>query len=88
MTGSADGIGKAIALRLASDGYDIVLADLPSATHKVDAVLTQIVQSTGRKAINVPTDVTDEAQVKALVAAAVEQLGGLDVVRTYSQIMV
>ena len=80
ITGAADGIGKAIAIRLASDGYDVVVADLPRQRSSVDGVVEQIKTTTGRKAIAFDVDVCKEDQVKALVQAAVDQLGGLDVV--------
>lgn len=80
ITGAADGIGKAIAIRLASDGYDVVVADLPRQRSSIDAVVDHIKTTTGRKAIKFEFDVTKEEEVKALVQAAVEQLGGLDVV--------
>ncbi|KAF8952915.1 acetoin reductase family protein [Flammula alnicola] len=79
ITGAADGIGKAIALRLAADGYDVVVADLPHQRSSIDAVVDRVQATTGRKAISFEVDVSKEDQVKALVQAAVEQLGGLDV---------
>ena len=81
ITGAADGIGKAVALRLASDGYDVVVADLPTQRRAVDGVVQQIKEANGRRAIAFEVDVSKENQVKSLVRAAVDQLGGLDVVR-------
>jgi NAD(P)-dependent dehydrogenase (short-subunit alcohol dehydrogenase family) len=80
ITGSACGIGHAIALRLARDGFDIALNDIPSKTPELEALAHQI-RSTGRKACLVLADVALEAEVKGMVAKAVEKLGGLDVVR-------
>jgi len=80
ITGAADGIGKAIAIRLASDGYDVVVADLPRQRLSMDAVVDHIKTTTGRKAMSFECDVSKEEQVKELVKATVEQLGGLDVV--------
>lgn len=87
ITGAADGIGKAIAFRLASDGYDVVVADLPQQRSSVDGVVEQIKTTTGRKAIAFDVDVGKEDQVKALVQVAVDELGGLDVVSSEDDVI-
>jgi NAD(P)-dependent dehydrogenase (short-subunit alcohol dehydrogenase family) len=75
VTGGSKGIGKAIALSLAEAGADVVLAarsaeDLERASGEVRAL--------GRRALPVPTDVTDADQVAALVERTVSELGQLD----------
>ena len=65
VTGAASGIGQATARRLLADGATVVGADLPSSTDDL-----------GERWTYVPTDVTDEAAVAALVGAAVEAGGG------------
>jgi NAD(P)-dependent dehydrogenase (short-subunit alcohol dehydrogenase family) len=77
VTGAASGIGLALAERFARAGLDVVLADieepaLQAAEQKV-AVL-------GAKTLAVPTDVSDEAAVNALAAAAVDRFGAVHVV--------
>ncbi len=52
ITGGAQGIGRAIATRLARDGYDIAIADIPQAQPKVDGVLEEI-KAYGRQAASV-----------------------------------
>ena len=79
VTGGAQGIGKAIALRLAADGFDICVDDVASKTHLLKEVVAEI-QQLGRKAIALPYDVTKEQEVKEMVEKTVMDLGGLDVV--------
>ncbi|OBZ71549.1 3-oxoacyl-[acyl-carrier-protein] reductase FabG [Grifola frondosa] len=82
VTGAAEGIGRAIAIRLAEDGYDIGLFDLPRSEQKLQAVAEHIQKETGRRTVNVLGDVSVEDDVKALVENVVRDLGGLDVVST------
>jgi NAD(P)-dependent dehydrogenase (short-subunit alcohol dehydrogenase family) len=77
VTGASRGIGRAIALALAEAGADVALAGRDVA--RLDAVAGEI-RGGGRRAVAVPTDVTNRAQVDALVARTVDELGGLDVV--------
>ncbi|KAI0711417.1 hypothetical protein C8Q76DRAFT_797722 [Earliella scabrosa] len=78
VTGAAQGIGEAIALRLAEDGFDVAVNDVPSSADKITSVVSAI-QAKGRKAIAVPGDVSVEADVMGIVEQTVQQLGGLDV---------
>lgn len=79
VTGSAQGIGRAISLRLADDGFDIAVNDLPSQQSALDSLVEEI-NAKGRKAFAVPADVSQEEQVKEMVESAVKNLGGLNVV--------
>lgn len=78
VTGGAQGIGKAIALRLAADGFDICVDDVASKIHLSKEVVAEI-QQLGRKAIALPYDVTKEQEVKEMVEKTVAELGRLDV---------
>jgi len=79
ITGAARGIGRAIALRLADDGHDIAVNDLPG-TPELDEVIEMIVKK-GQRAIAIPGDVSDESAVVDMVQSTVKTLGSLDVVR-------
>jgi 3-oxoacyl-[acyl-carrier protein] reductase len=75
VTGGGSGIGRAIALALAGAGSAVVIADVSAKTG--DEVATEAVQAGGR-AMAVATDVSREADVKRMVATAVERFGRLD----------
>lgn len=81
VTGSAQGIGRGIALRLAADGYNIALFDVPANKSKLEEVASTIVNEKGKRAVVVAGDVSVENDVEALVKQAVDELGSLDVVR-------
>jgi NAD(P)-dependent dehydrogenase (short-subunit alcohol dehydrogenase family) len=76
VTGAGRGIGRAMAVALAGAGADVALA--ARSKDQLDAVAADIT-ALGRRAIAVPTDVTDAAAVQALVDTTVAQLGGLDI---------
>jgi NAD(P)-dependent dehydrogenase (short-subunit alcohol dehydrogenase family) len=79
VTGGAQGIGRAVALRLAADGLDIAVDDIPSESQRLEEVVNEIRQM-GRKAIALTCDVSKEDEVKSMVEQTVAQLGRLDAV--------
>ncbi|KAF8532572.1 short chain oxidoreductase [Gautieria morchelliformis] len=78
VTGAAQGIGRAIALRLADDGLDVVAFDLPSKANKLDTLL-QDITSRKRRGLAVIGDASKETDIQNLVNTTAESLGGLDV---------
>ncbi|KAH9948007.1 hypothetical protein B0H21DRAFT_690827 [Amylocystis lapponica] len=80
VTGAAQGLGFDIALRLADDGLDVAVNDIASKSDALRDVVKEI-RARGRRAVAVPADVSSEEEVKRMIATAVEELGGLDVVR-------
>ncbi len=76
VTGAASGIGRATALRLASEGARVVVADLQD--DKAAAVVAEI-EAAGGAAVAVNLNVTDEASWAAGIRATVERFGGLDI---------
>jgi meso-butanediol dehydrogenase / (S,S)-butanediol dehydrogenase / diacetyl reductase len=76
VTGGARGIGRGIALTLARAGADVLLADL------LDEALAQTakeVQELGRRVLTCKVDVTQAAQIDGMIARAISELGGLDI---------
>ncbi|KZT73286.1 NAD(P)-binding protein [Daedalea quercina L-15889] len=80
VTGAAQGIGRSIALRLAEEGLNVAINDIPSKSAQIDQVVAEIKAKTSAKAVAAPADVTDEDAVQGMIALVVEQLGGLDMV--------
>jgi NAD(P)-dependent dehydrogenase (short-subunit alcohol dehydrogenase family) len=76
VTGGGSGIGRAAALALAGAGFDIALAGRRREPLEETA---SAVEAAGARALVVPTDVGDPAQVEALFARVVETFGRLDV---------
>lgn len=78
VTGGDSGIGRAAAIAYAREGADVAISYLPSEAADAAEVI-QLIEAEGRKAIDLPGDVTDENWCRDLVAQAVEKLGGLDI---------
>ena len=76
ITGGGQGIGRAIALRLAREGADVLIADLNAET--ASAVAGEV-QAAGRKALAVRTDVAQAKDRKGLVDAALSTFGRIDI---------
>lgn len=83
ITGASRGIGKAIAVRAARDGANVVIAAKTAEPHPKLAgtiyTAAEEVEQAGGKALPLVVDVRDEAQVEAAVAKGVEKFGGIDI---------
>ncbi|RSN46444.1 SDR family NAD(P)-dependent oxidoreductase [Actinomadura sp. WAC 06369] len=77
ITGAGSGIGRATALRLLAEGARVVAGDIAEDGLKETAALAAEAGTADRLTVT-PVDIADEAAVGAAVAAAVENLGGLD----------
>ncbi|MEU6380413.1 glucose 1-dehydrogenase [Streptomyces sp. NPDC046909] len=77
VTGAGSGIGRTIALALAAEGAQVVVAG--RRREPLDETVRLVEEAGGGKALAVTADVTSAADVEALVAAAVDRFGSLDV---------
>jgi 3-oxoacyl-[acyl-carrier protein] reductase len=74
ITGGARGIGQACAVALAAEGADVVSADLGPSAETV-----ALVAALGRRALDVPTDVSRNEAVRRLVERALAEFGWIDI---------
>ena len=76
VTGGGTGIGKGIALEFARAGADVAVA---GRRPQVLEEAAEEIRGLGRRAIAVPTDVTQRVDVERLIARATDELGGIDI---------
>ena len=77
VTGAGQGLGEALALRLAQEGCDVLLADINA--EKADAAAQKIAAETGRNVIGFRSDVTSAESCAAMTERAVSTFGKLDI---------
>ncbi len=87
VTGASRGIGRAIALGLARDGFDVVVNDIERQREPLEAVVAEIA-ALGRRGIAAFADVADRAQVQAMVAGAIAETGRIDAVVNNAGILI
>ncbi len=86
ITGGAQGLGAAISRRLAGDGSRTIIGDINTVAAEKTA--SEITAETGLRAFAMKVDVTDEAQVEALMKRAVDEYGRLDVLVANAGILI
>lgn len=86
VTGGAQGLGQAICLRLAQAGCDVLVADLNEAAASETAAL--VAEQTGRRALALRVDVTQEQQVSEMIDRAVAEFGRLDLLVANAGILI
>ena len=79
ITGGDSGMGRAAAIAFAREGADVAINYLPAEEEDAREVIALITQA-GRRGVPIPGDLRAEAFCQQLVAEAVRQLGGLDIV--------
>ena len=78
ITGGDSGMGRAAAIAYAREGADVAINYYPSEEPDAREVV-ELIKKAGRKAVALPGDLRDEQFCTKLVADAIEQLGGLDI---------
>jgi NAD(P)-dependent dehydrogenase (short-subunit alcohol dehydrogenase family) len=76
VTGAGQGIGKAVALRLAREGADVVVADINAQTAKQVA---EEVRAFDRRALSCSADISSLAEINSMVDRAVAEFGRIDI---------
>jgi NAD(P)-dependent dehydrogenase (short-subunit alcohol dehydrogenase family) len=83
VTGSGRGIGRAIAVRFAQEGANIVINDLRNDDNALETI--RQVEATGAKAHFIQADISQVEAVSAMVTEAVATFGTLDVLGSYGK---
>lgn len=77
ITGGDSGIGRAVAIAYAREGADVLISYLSEHDDAEDTA--KYVEEAGRKAVLVPGDISSAEHCRAVIAKAVDELGGLDI---------
>jgi 3-oxoacyl-[acyl-carrier protein] reductase len=77
VTGGGRGIGRAVVLKLASEGANVVINDLDA--EPAEAVAKEV-EAMGQRAVTVPGSVTEDGFAERFVGAGIEALGGIDII--------
>ncbi|PSS03633.1 hypothetical protein BD289DRAFT_358969 [Coniella lustricola] len=85
ITGASSGIGAAVATALAAEGADVAIA--ARRIQALDSLKEKITSTSGVRVLAQATDVTDRAQVEALIKATEEKLGQVDILVACAGVM-
>src|SRR6478672_9636091 len=77
ITGGDSGIGRAVAIAYAREGADVLISYLNE--HEDARETGRLVTEAGRKAVLLPGDIQDSGQCRTVIAKAVSELGGIDI---------
>jgi NAD(P)-dependent dehydrogenase (short-subunit alcohol dehydrogenase family) len=77
ITGGDSGIGRAIAIAYAREGADVLISYLDE--HEDARETGRLVTEAGRRVVLLPGDIQDPEQCRAIIAKAVSELGGIDI---------
>jgi hypothetical protein len=77
ITGADSGIGRAVAIAFAREGADVVVSYLNETADARETI--RLVEAEGRRAIDAPGDISDEAHCNALVERTVSEFGRIDI---------
>ena len=77
VTGAGQGIGQAIAVRLAQEGADVIIDDRVADERTAETL--KLVQATGRRGMVIGADLADTAATKRMIADGVREMGRIDI---------
>jgi NAD(P)-dependent dehydrogenase (short-subunit alcohol dehydrogenase family) len=77
ITGGDSGIGRAVAIAYAREGADVLISYLDE--HEDAEATKQLAEAAGRKAVLVAGDIQDSAHCRKIIAKAVSEFGGIDI---------
>ena len=86
VTGGAQGLGQAIARRLAREGCQLIVVDVNEAG--VKAAAADVAKESGQRVLGLKVDITEEAEVKGLFDRAVQEFGRVDIVVANAAILI
>jgi NAD(P)-dependent dehydrogenase (short-subunit alcohol dehydrogenase family) len=78
ITGGDSGIGRAVAIAFAREGADVLISYLPEEEEDAQVTVGHV-ERAGRRAVAVPGDIRSEEHCQEIVARAVAELGGIDI---------
>jgi NAD(P)-dependent dehydrogenase (short-subunit alcohol dehydrogenase family) len=87
VTGASRGIGRAIAIGMAKRGFDVAINDIERQKDALQEV-TQEIEATGRRVLTVYADVSNKADVEAMVKKTADAFGRIDAIVNNAGILI